>query len=103
MTVYCIAWKLTKAREGKVYTGPPLRHPEYIFNYDRTLRKAGKLGIRQPNKEPGTPLTKEEVEAKAQRMNLAKEFPSHHWAIEYKGEEWKKINEKCTPTVSKER
>ncbi len=87
MTRYCIAWKLQKARGGGEHTGPLLLHPEFVME-----RK-------QP---PGTPLTKEEAEAKAQRMNLAKEFLSHHWVIQYKGREWKKINEKSAQAVSSE-
>ncbi len=98
MTKYCIAWKLTKARGGEVYTGPPLLHPEYIAQWAK--RNAYIPAFPSPE---GTPLTKKEAKAKAQRMNLATEFPSHHWVIQYKGREWKKINQALsTQTVSKE-
>ncbi len=94
MSTYCIAWKLQKARGGGIHTGPRLIHPEYA-----SLFIKGRLGfIGPPNKTAGKPLTKEEAEAKAQRMNLAEEFPSHHYAIRYKGREWNEINQKSTQT-----
>ena len=89
MTRYCIAWKLQKARGGGVYTGPPLLY------WGRDTKYSIILPLKKP---PGAPLTKEEAEAKAQRMNLAEDFPSHHWAIKYKRREWNEINEKSNQT-----
>ena len=96
MTRYCIAWKLQKAQGGGVYTGPPLVHPEFIMEWSKDGKK--KLLSCKKSLNTGTPLTKKEAEAKAQRMNLAEDFPSHHWAIKYKGREWNEINEKSTQT-----
>ncbi len=44
-------------------------------------------------------LTEEEAQEHATKMNLTEDFPSHHWPIQYKGREWKEINEKSTQTA----